>query len=649
MDRMNELIELLNNAGEAYYQKDTEIISNYEYDKLYDELSQLEEATGITLPNSPTKSVGYDVVKSLKKVSHDVPMLSLDKTKDVDKLVSFLGKHEGILSWKLDGLTIVVKYNNGKLEQAITRGNGNIGEDVTHNVKHFKNLPKSIPYKGKLVIRGEAVITYSDFNIINNVLDEGDKYKNPRNLCSGTVRQLDSQILSKRSVKYFAFSIVEVIDIDFKNLKSNELEWINKQGFDVVDYKIVNADNIIEGVQEFKSNIDSYDIPSDGLVLTYNNISYSNSLGSTTKFPKDSIAFKWEDEIKETTLLNIEWNTSRTGLINPLAIFEPVDLEGTIVSRASLHNLSIMENLKLGIGDKITVYKANMIIPQVASNLTCSNNIIVPKKCQVCNGDVEIVKQNDIKMLYCTNIRCKAQQIKSLSHYVSRNAMNIEGLSEATLEKFVAKGFIDNYSDIYKIERFSEEIKEMEGFGSKSYNNIIASIEKSKKCEIFNFIYAMGINNVGLSNAKLLCKHYEYDINKIKNATVEELITIEGFGEVIAESLYRFFNNKDNMIIMDEAMKYLDIQKSSVSDTTLQGLSFVVTGSVERFKNRKQLLEVIESKSGKVLGTVTSKTNYLINNDKESSSSKNKNAKKLGIPIINEEEFINTFKIEVSI
>lgn len=649
MDRMNELIELLNKAAEAYYQKDTEILSNYEYDKLYDELSELEETTGIYLPNSPTKKVGYTVVKSLKKVTHEVPMLSLDKTKDVDKLVSFLGNHEGILSWKLDGLTIVVKYNNGTLQQAVTRGNGNIGEDVTHNVKHFKNIPKSIMYKGKLVIRGEAVITYSDFNFINNVLDEADKYKNPRNLCSGTVRQLDSQILSKRTVKYFAFSIVEAIDMEFKNLKSNELEWIKIQGFDIVPYKKTNAQNIIKHVQEFKNNMDSYDIPSDGLVLTYNNISYSKSLGSTSKFPKDSIAFKWKDEIKETTLLNIEWNTSRTGLINPLAIFEPVDLEGTIVSRASLHNLSFMENLKLGIGDKITVYKANMIIPQVASNLTCSNNIIVPTNCQVCNGNVEIIKQNDIKMLYCTNIRCKAQKIKSLSHYVSRNAMNIEGLSEATLEKFVEKGFIDNYSDIYKIDRFEKEIKEMEGFGEKSYDNIISSIEKSKNCKIFNFIYALGINNVGLTNAKLLCKHYDNDIDKIKNANVEELITIEGFGEVIAESLYRFFNNNDNIVIMNEVLKYLNIKKPSISDTTLQGLSFIVTGSLEKFKNRKQLTEIIESKGGKVLGTVTSKTNYVINNDKESSSSKNKNAKKLGIPIISEEEFINTFEIEVSI
>lgn len=645
MDRIIQLVKILNEAAEAYYQQDNEIISNYEYDKMYNELLDLESSTGIVLPNSPTQSVGYTVVKSLQKVEHQAPMLSLDKTKDVDRLASFLDSKDGILSFKLDGLTLIVKYENGFLKQAVTRGNGNVGEDVTHNVKHFSNIPYKIPYKDKLILRGEAVITYTEFEKINSSLEESAKYKNPRNLCSGTVRQLNSEIFSKRDIKYFVFSIVEATNIDFGNLKSNALEWVKEQGFKIIEYRVTNMKEVYKHVEEFKDKIISYDIPSDGLVLTYNDISYSIKQGTTSKFPKDSIAFKWEDEVKETKLINIEWNTSRTGLINPMAVFEPVDLEGTVVSRASLHNLSIMENLKLGIGDTIKVYKANMIIPQVAENLTCSNTVDIPKYCKVCNGDTEVIQQSDIKTLYCTNPNCKAQQIKLLSHFVSRNAMNIEGLSESTLEKFVEKGFIKDYSDIYKLNTFEQEIKQMKGFGEKSYNRLISSIEKSKHCKIHNFIYAMGINNVGLSNAKILCKFYDYDIEKIKKANIEELVLIEGFGDVIAESLYKFFNNSKNIYIMNEALKYLEIEMTKDTNSLLNGLIFVITGSVEKFKNRKELQDLIEEKGGKVQGAISSKTNYLINNDKESLSSKNKKAKKLNIPILNEKEFLDKFKI----
>ena len=642
---MKELVGILNRASEAYYQKDTEYISNLEYDKLYDELLALEKATGDILPNSPTQKVGYMVVDSLKKVTHDIPMLSLDKTKEIDKLEKFLDEYDALLSFKLDGLTLIVKYENGILKQAITRGDGTSGEDVTHNVKHFSNIPYKIPFKEKLVLRGEAVITYSEFKNINDNLEDEIKYKNPRNLCSGTVRQLDSEIFLKRNVMYFVFSVVEAVGMDFKSLKSEALEWVKNQGFELIEHIKTNKYEVQNHVEIFKNKVLEYDIPTDGLVLTYDNIDYSESLGSTSKFPKDSIAFKWEDEKRETILLDIEWNTSRTGSINPLAIFEPVEIEGSTVSRASLHNLSVAENLKLGIGDTIVVYKSNMIIPQVDSNLTCSDNVIPPTHCSVCEGETSIVEQNNIKMVYCTNPLCKAQQVKSLSHYVSRNAMNIEGMSEATLEKFVEKGFIENYVDIYKLSRFSDEIKTTEGFGEKSYEKIINSIEASKNCKLPNYIYGLGIDNIGVNNAKLLCKHYNYDLEKIKKSEIEDLVSIEGFGLVIAESLHKFFNNPQNIELMNEALNFLEFQNVDTSDNTLEGLNFVITGAIEKFKNRKELKDFIESKGGKVLSGVTSKTSYLINNDKESSSAKNKAAKKLEIPIIDEKEFIEKIYI----
>ena len=644
MDRMKELVEILNNASREYYQKDNSIMSDHDYDKLYDELLELENETGIVLSQSPTRKVGYEVLSSLTKVRHDSKMLSLDKTKDVLKLKNWLGNQKGLLSWKLDGLTIVLKYENGVLSQAITRGNGEVGEDITHNARTFKNVPQEISYKNPLTIRGEGVISYSEFKKINELLSDENKYKNPRNLCSGTVRQLNSEICAKRNVMFYAFSVITADDIDFNDERNNQLIWLTSMGFDVVESRLVDAENIEDAVSDFESRIDKNDFASDGLVLTFNSISYSSNLGQTAKFPKDSIAFKWADEMAETTLEEVFWSTSRTGLINPIAIFSPVELEGTTVNRASVHNLSILEELELVIGDKIKVYKANMIIPQIAENLTRSGNVEIPQYCYVCGGETEVRVLREGKALYCTNPNCKAQQVLSITHYVSRDAVNIEGLSEETINKFVEKGFLSNYTDLYNLYKFKDEIISMEGFGEKSFSNLIESIEKSKVVMLPNFIYALGINHIGLSNAKLLCKAVNNDIEKIKNITADELVSIDGFGEIIAHSIFSYFHNEENIELLDKVLTYLKIEKEEQSmEQSLNTMTFVITGDVEHFKNRNELKAKIESMGGKVTGSVTKKTNYLINNDLFSESSKNQKAKELGVQIISENEFIEKF------
>ena len=641
---MKELIKILNEASKKYYQDADPVMTDYQYDKLYDELCELEKSTGVIMSNSPTQRVGYTVLSGLTKIRHEKRMLSLDKTKDVLKLKSWLNDKEGILSWKLDGLTIVLKYNNGELQQAVTRGNGEVGEDITHNARVFKNIPVNISFKGELILRGEGVISYDEFERINDTLPDDEKYKNPRNLCSGTVRQLNSQIAAERQVTFYAFTLVSSEGKEFE-LKTQQMEFLKELGFDVVESKIVTADNIEESVKDFEKRIENNSFASDGLVLTYNSIAYSNSLGETSKFPKDSIAFKWADETAETVLREIDWSTSRTGLINPVAVFDPVELEGTTVNRASLHNLSIMEELKIGIGDKILVYKANMIIPQIAENITKSGNVKIPENCPVCGGETEIRSIKDGKALYCTNPNCHAQRVRSLTHFVSRDAMNIEGLSEETLRKFTDNGFVETYVDIFKLQNFENNIKELEGFGEKSYSNIINSIEKSKNVNLANFIYALGINHVGLSNAKLLCKNMDYDLNKILKATTDELNSIDGFGEVIAHSIHSYFSNENNIKLLNEALSYIKFkaEETTVSDLNLSGLTFVITGDLEHYKNRKELQAQIESLGGKVTGSVTGKTSYLINNDAFSQSSKNKKASELSVPVITENEFIEKF------
>ena len=641
--RMQELVEILNKASKAYYQDATEIMSNFEYDKLYDELLALEEELGITMANSPTVNVGYEVLSELPKERHEKPMLSLDKTKEISRLKEFLGNQKTRISWKLDGLTIVLTYRDGKLEKAVTRGNGEVGEVITNNAKTFKNLPLRIAYQGELILRGEAIITYSDFEKINAEIEDVDaKYKNPRNLCSGSVRQLNNEITAKRNVQFFAFSLVKAEGVDFGNSRTNQMEWLRKQGFEVVEGYETTADTIEERVAYFAEQIAKNDFPSDGLVLVYDDIAYGQSLGSTSKFPRDSFAFKWADEIRETTLLEIEWSASRTGLLNPVAIFEPVELEGTTVSRASVHNISIMEELELGIGDKIEVYKANMIIPQIASNVTKSGVKDIPTECPVCHGETEIRQVSDTKALYCTNEDCPAKRLKAFSLFVSRDALNVEGLSEATLEKFIAKGFINSYSDMFHLERYSDEIQSMEGFGEKSYVNLQKSVEKARTVSLPKLIYGLGIANIGLANAKVICKEFQYDIEKMVHLTEEDLNSISGIGPVIAKAYVEYFTNEKHVEEVKKLLEELEIpqEEINIDAQIFENMNFVITGSVEHFANRNEVKDVIESKGGKVTGSVTSKTNYLINNDVTSTSSKNKKAKELGIPIITETEFI---------
>lgn len=641
--RINELVKKLNEAAKEYYQGTGELMSNYEYDALYDELLELEKETGVVLASSPTVNVGYEVLSELPKEAHEKPMLSLDKTKDVQALKEWIGSQKTILSWKLDGLTIVLTYRNGSLEKAVTRGNGEVGEVITNNAKVFRNVPLSIPYKGELVLRGEAVITYSDFYKINEEIEDADaKYKNPRNLCSGSVRQLNNEITAKRNVNFFAFSLVKADGVDFENSHENQMLWLKNQGFDIVEYEMVTAETLEASVKGFAEKIENNDFPSDGLVVIYDDIAYGESLGRTAKFPRNSIAFKWADEIRETILKEIEWSPSRTGLINPVAIFEPVELEGTTVSRASVHNLSIMEGLELGLGDVIEVYKANMIIPQIAENKTRSGMVEIPKVCPTCGGATEIRQVADAKALYCTNPECQAKKIKSFTLFVSRDAMNMEGLSEATLEKFIAKGFIHEFADLFKLERYADEIREMEGFGDKSCKNLLASVEKSRKTTLPRLIYALGISNIGVANAKMLAKQYHYEIEELQNASAEELSAIDGIGEVIAKSIEEYFTSEKNQEMISHLLAEVVIEKPEENQNAqiFEGMNFVITGSVEHFANRNEVKAVIEARGGKVTGSVTSKTNYLINNDTTSNSSKNKKAKELNIPIISEKEFL---------
>lgn len=644
--RMKELAGLLDKAAKAYYQDASEIMSNFEYDKLYDELTALEKETGVVLAGSPTIKVGYEVLSELPKERHESPMLSLDKTKEREALRDWLGEQKGVLSWKLDGLTIVLTYEGGELVKAVTRGNGEIGEVITNNARVFKNVPHHISFPGSLVLRGEAVIKYSDFEKINQeISDVESRYKNPRNLCSGSVRQLNNEITAKRNVHFFAFSLVSAEGVDFKNSREEQRSWLTSMGFDVVEGRLVNKENILETIQWFADKIETNDFPSDGLVLIYDDIEYGRSLGRTAKFPRDSIAFKWADEIRESKLLEVEWSASRTGLINPVAIFEPVELEGTTVSRASLHNISIMEGLELGLGDTITVYKANMIIPQLADNLTRSGMMAVPDICPVCGGKTRVKDENGVKVLVCPNEKCLAKQIKSLTHFVSRDAMNMDGLSEATIEKLIGRGMLKELADFYHLKQYKEEIAAMEGFGEKSCQNLLDSVEKSRTTSLARFIYSLGIPNIGLSNAKLICREFKNDFEKIRHADAEELTQIPGVGGVIAQTFVDFFADEENRRIVEDLLKEITFATEEENNTeqTMDGLVFVITGSVEHFANRNEVKAAIEERGGKVTGSVTSKTSYLINNDNMSSSSKNKKAKELGIPIITEEEFMEKF------
>lgn len=638
---LKEIIERLNEASKAYYQEAKEIMSNYEYDALYDRLCAIEKETGIILSNSPTQNVGYEIISELPKEKHPSKMLSLDKTKDVDFLINFLGEKEGLMSWKLDGLTMVLTYKDGKLLKAVTRGNGEVGEVITSNAKCFLNVPLSISFKGELVLRGEAVISYPDFEKINEgIIDTAARYKNPRNLCSGSVRQLDPKITKERNCRFYAFSLVSAEGKEFK-LREEQFAFLEDLGFDVVERKKVTRDNLRETVNFYSEKIETYEIPSDGLVLSYNDLEFSKSLGVTAKFPKDSIAFKWQDETLETVLREIEWSASRTGLINPVAIFDPVELEGTTVSRASVHNVSVLRELNLGIGDRITVYKANMIIPQIADNLTRSNNLLIPKVCPVCMGDTVIHNENGVKTLFCENPKCPAKEIKGFTHFVSREAMDIEGLSEQTIEKLVDIGLIKELGDIFKFEGFKDTIVNMDGFGEKSYENLNKAVTKAKLTTCDRLLYALGIPNFGKANAKVIASYCKNDWSKIESLTKEELVTIDGIGDVMADSYVEFFNNPEKKRIISDILKYITLENTYIeAGEKLKGLTFVITGSLNNFTNRDELKELLEKEGGKVSGSVSSKTSFLINNDVNSTSGKNKTAHELGIKIINEEEVL---------
>lgn len=646
---MKEKVRVLNEAAKAYYQENREVMPNIEYDKLYDELLELEKETGTVLSNSPTIHVGYELVSDLPKEIHERTMLSLDKTKDVGALKEWLGNQTGLLSWKLDGLTIVLTYSGGKLTKAVTRGNGEVGEVITNNARVFANLPLSVSFQGSLVLRGEAVIRYSDFYKINQEIEDvAAKYKNPRNLCSGSVRQLNNKITAERNVNFFAFSVVRADGVDFRNSRTFQMEWLRGQGFEIVDYKKVDSAGLEEAVAWFGDRIAGNDLPSDGLVLTLDDISYGESLGSTAKFPRDSIAFKWRDEIKETQLLKIEWSASRTGLINPIAVFAPVELEGTTVSRASVHNLSILEGLELGIGDTIEVYKANMIIPQISENLTRSGGVEIPEHCPACERDTVIKQESGVKTLYCPNHECPAKHVKSFTHFVSRDAMGIDGLSEATVEKLIDRGLVKEYADIFRIDRYQKEITSMEGFGEKSFRNLVDSVNKARKTNPVRLLYSLGIPNVGLSNAKNICKNFKYNWAEIQNADYEQLIQINGIGDVMARAYVDFFQEEHNLQVLADLLIEIELEEQAASATTagqtFSGLTFVITGSVEHFKNRNEMKEAIEAMGGKTTDSVTSKTDYLINNDNLSGSTKNKKAKELGVSIITEEQLLDWMK-----
>ena len=644
LERMKELAGILRDASRAYYQEDREIMSNFEYDRLYEELQELEKKTGTVLAGSPTVTVGYEAVDELPKERHETPMLSLDKTKDVEVLRSFLGDQKTLISWKLDGLTVVLTYREGKLEKAVTRGNGEVGEVITNNARVFRNIPLNIPYKGELVLRGEAVISYRDFERINEEIEDADaRYKNPRNLCSGSVRQLNNEITAARNVRFYAFALVQARGVDFDNSREQQFRWLAEQGFDVVEYRVAYRDTLDDVIRYFADRIAGFDIPSDGLVALYDDIAYGDSLGRTAKFPRNSFAFKWKDELRETRLLEIEWSASRTGLINPVAVFEPVELEGTTVSRASVHNLSILKSLKLGIGDRITVYKANMIIPQIAENLTCSGNLKIPETCPVCGGATKINGVNGVETLYCTNPDCQAKKIKSFTLFVSRDAMNIDGLSEATLEKLIARGFIHSFADIFRLKEHRQEIVEMEGLGEKSFENLMNSIDRARNTTLPRLIYGLGISNIGSANAKMICRAFGYDLNRIRHAGAEEMSLIDGIGSVIAGTFADYFSSGKNQAALDDLLGELTIEipAAETGPGLLEGKTFVITGSLEHYANRNEMKAVIEEQGGKVTGSVSAKTDYLINNDASSGSSKNRKARELGIPVITEEEFLS--------
>lgn len=652
LEKMHKLISLIDKYRNEYYNEDREEVDNKEYDRLKDELDELERKAGFVLSNSPSLKVGCEVTSKLPKYTFKKPMLSLSKTKEVSGLQQFLSDKDGILSWKMDGLTVVVAYNNGELVSAITRGNGEIGEVITQNAKHFRNLPLRIPYKGKLVLRGEAVMTYSDFERINKgLVTSGDELKkNPRNLCSGTVRSVDSSVTKNRGVYWYAFELVSA-DCEIPNDIDKQFKWLNNNGFDTVQFMVVNSSNVVQAVMQFESIVESkkLDIPTDGLVLTYRDKKYGESLGVRAKSPRHSIAFKWEDEAVETKVIDIEWSPSRNGLITPVAIFEPVDIEGSTVSRASLHNVSIFAEKQLGYGDRIKVYKANMIIPQVLDNLDRTATCQIPGQCPCC-GEPTVLHQDPksgVYTLWCENSECAAKGTRSFEHFVARDAMNIDGVSTSTLNTLIECRIISDYASIYHINEHADEIINLEGFGYTSFMNIVNAVEKSRNVKPANLIYALGIPNIGLTTAKLICKHFGNDLVKTVTASYNDLINIDGIGDTIADSFTAYFADKNNAEAFVRLTKELNIIQEAVSNNTeMNGITICVTGDVHIFKNRRAIKDIVENLGGKLTGSVSKSTSYLVTNDTTSGSRKNKAAQEYGIPILTEQQFIEKFNLQ---
>ncbi len=637
--RIDELSERLNEASRAYYADGIEIISNFEYDEMYDELLALEDETGYIRDDSPSINVGYETAAGLPKVVHEYKMLSLNKTKDRDELAAWLGDKEGLLSWKLDGLTVGITYENGRLVQGVTRGNGIEGELITANVLACRNVPRTIPHKGRVIVRGEAVIRYSDFEKINESIDDTDaRYKNPRNLCSGSIRQLNPEVTAERMVNFYAFTLTLSEGYETKS-RREKMEWLKSQGFDIVHYEMVDADNLFDVIDEYEKSIASFDIPSDGLVLTLEDAEYAGTLGETAKYPKDSIAFKWRDQQAETVLREIEWSPSRTGLLNPVAIFDPVELEGTTVSRASVHNINIMEELRLGIGDSIRVFKANMIIPQISENLTKSGNLEIPGSCPVCGGEARIRDEDGTRTLHCLNPLCMAKQVKKFEHFVSRDALNIEGLSESGLLKLIGVGAVSEYADLFKLARHREDIVKLEGFGGKSFDNLVASAKKASDTTPARLLYGLGVPGIGVANSNMIARACHNKWSDMESLDEEALKDIDGVGDVLARDYAKFFADDANRQTVKELLEVLSLDESyEAAGTALEGKTFVITGSLEHYANRKDLKAEIEAEGGRVAGSVSANTDYLITNDPNSGSSKNRTARELGVEIITEDE-----------
>ena len=655
MKEMKELINKLNQYSYEYYTLGKPTISDTTYDGLYDKLIKLEEETGVVLSNSPTQNVGNVTLSKLEKTTHEYPMLSLDKTKSIDTLNNFRKNKDTILMLKMDGLTIDLVYDEkGNLIEGSTRGDAFIGENITHTVKTFSNIPLKINnnFNKTIHIIGEAIIDYDTFDNINSKLSDNDKYKNPRNLVSGTVRQLNSKVCKDRNVKFVGY-IVEGLNIPSKLY---QLKLIKELGFETVEYQIILSNNEkeyleskIDYLRELASN---KKLPIDGMVLMYNNIKYGKSLGNTAHHPLHSIAFKFENDVEFTKLINVEFNVSRTGRVNPIALFNPVELYGTTVTRATLNNLSILKSLQLGLGDEIGVTKANEIIPMITDNLTKSNTLVIPEVCPVCGEPLIIKNDTNSEFLYCQNPNCKAKLVQSIFNYCNRDAMNIVGLSEKSIEKFIEKGFIKSILDIYSLDKYKKEIIHMEGFGLKSYNKLIDSIEKSKQCKLENFIYALGIPNVGLQTAKNIVKFVEGDVRTKLNTLLMfceniKWLKMNDCGESLKNSLIQYFNNEENNKLVFELsnlLSFIEDNPKKNNNVSLEGKTFVITGKVHIYKNRNEIKDIIESLGGKVSGSVSSKTDYLINNDINSNSGKNKTAKELNIPIISEEQFVELIK-----